>query len=222
MKKLLKSIITNKIVLSALLKTSIKLHNYLYKVISVLVVFDNKGIHPKHGIMNYHDFFIENVGENDLVLDIGCGNGFLAYDVAEKAKKVTGIDILKTNVDKANKNYKRDNLEFILGDATTFRFGEEFDVIILSNVLEHIDERVELLKSLHKLSSKILIRVPMIDRDWLAVYKKENGYEYRLDDTHFIEFTEEILKNELKLSGWELGDYSIKFGELWGVVEKHD
>lgn len=64
-------------------------------------------IHPKHRLMNYHQFFIDNISSNEKVLDIGCGNGFLAYDIAKKAKKVLGIDISEENIKTANKNYKR-------------------------------------------------------------------------------------------------------------------
>jgi len=60
----------------------------------------------------------------------------------------------------------------------------------------------------------------MLDRDWLTVYKKNNGYEYRLDKTHFIEYTLTSLKDELVKSGWEISNYDIRFGEFWGVIIK--
>ena len=31
------------------------------------------GVHPKHKLTNYHNFFIENVNNGENVLDIGCG-----------------------------------------------------------------------------------------------------------------------------------------------------
>jgi 2-polyprenyl-3-methyl-5-hydroxy-6-metoxy-1,4-benzoquinol methylase len=138
--------------------------------------------------MNYHKFFVDNVSENDTVLDIVCGNGALTYDVAGKAKKVVGIDLNEKNSTIAKNRYSKENIEYIIGDALTDLPNGKFDVIILSNVLEHIDKRVELLMSAKKLASKFLIRVPMLNRSWIDVYKKEPGLEYRLDTTHFIEY----------------------------------
>jgi 2-polyprenyl-3-methyl-5-hydroxy-6-metoxy-1,4-benzoquinol methylase len=168
--------------------------------------------------MNYHKFFVDNVGENDTVLDIGCGNGALTYDVARKAKKVVGIDLNEQNITSAKNKFSRENIEYIHGDALTYHQKEKFDVIILSNVLEHIDKRVEFLTSLKKLAPKILVRVPMLNRSWIDIYKKELGLEYRLDLTHFIEYTLEGFKEELNRAGLRISDYSIQFGEIWAVV----
>jgi hypothetical protein len=46
-----------------------------------------------------------------------------------------------------------------------------------------------------------LLRIPVENRDWLTIYKKENGYKYMLDPTHFIEYTEETLSQELNKAG---------------------
>jgi len=78
-------------------------HNLSYKVLTKLAIKKNNGVHPKHNIMNYHRFFVDNVGDTDEVLDIGCGNGLVAYDVADKAKKVVGIDIKDSNIEKTRK-----------------------------------------------------------------------------------------------------------------------
>lgn len=218
MKKLLKKIIYNKKTKTLLLNKFIKLHNYCYKRISGLVVELNDGIHPKHSIMKYHDFFINNMDSEETILDIGCGNGFLGYDISKKAKKVIGIDFNKDKIKFAQKKYKNDNLKFVIGDATQYKFNKKFDKIVLSNVLEHITDRVDLLTKISKISDTILLRVPMIDRDWLAVYKKENNHEYKLDPTHKIEYTIETLKNEIDSGGWRIEKHSIQFGEFWGIL----
>ena len=76
---------------------------------------------------NYHQFFINNVNAADIVLDIGCGNGFLTYELAEKVKHVTAIDIDKGSIEFARVNYNRDNINFIAGDATRYKFNERFE-----------------------------------------------------------------------------------------------
>lgn len=194
----------------------VHIHNSAYHWISFFA--DYEGIHPKHKIQNYHQFFLDNISPTDRVLDIGCGNGAVAFDLAAKAKKVTGIDIVHKNVIQAKKEYHRDNIAFIEGDATTFDFKEMFDVITLSNVLEHIEKRVSFLQDIKKLAPKILIRVPLITRDWISVWKKDNGFSYRLDDTHFIEYTEENFQEEMKEAGLRIDSSYVQFGELYAVV----
>ena len=98
--------------------------------------------------MNYHKFFVDNIDENDLVLDIGCGNGALSYDIAKKAKKVVGIDLNEKNISFAKERYSKENIEW--GDALKDLPDERFDVIIMSNVLEHIENRVEFLRRLRE------------------------------------------------------------------------
>jgi len=203
-----------------LLDKYIKLHNKSYAMISRLVVSLNNGIHPKHAIMNYHQFFVNHVSESDRILDLGCGNGYLTYDVAQKAKYITGIDFDPKHIAFAEKRFSRDNIKYVLGDVADLNFNNKFDKIILSNVLEHIKERVKLLASLARLSDTVLLRVPMITRDWLVVYKKQMGYEYRLDHTHETEYTLEALESELVQSGWCLAEYQVNWGELWGVLKR--
>lgn len=201
------------------LKTILRVHSFSYKLAGSLASRVEGELHPKHRIMNYHKFFADNVSEKDSVLDIGCGNGALTYDVAKKAKTVTGIDLNEKNIKIAKDKFSRRNINYIHGDALTDLPDKKYDVIILSNVLEHIDKRVEFLKSAKKLSSKFLIRVPMINREWIALYKKELGVEYRLDKTHFVEYTFEEFKEEMKKAGLKIQAYSIQFGEIWATVK---
>lgn len=192
-------------------------NNLSYKIIGRLAIIENKGIHPKHRILNYHKFFLDNISASDKVLDIGCGEGSVSADMAKKARGVVGIDISKKNIISSRKKYFKDNLQFIEGDATTFDFKEKFDVIILSNVLEHIKDRVKFLEKIKKLAPKILIRVPLITRDWISVWKKENNFNYKLDETHFIEYTEESFQKEAAEAGLKIESSYIKFGELYAI-----
>lgn len=202
------------------LKEQIDLHCQSYFEITRLAAEVNNSVHPKHRIIGYHQFFLDNIGPEDSILDIGCGNGYLAYDLAHKAKEVIGIDIVPENIAFAQGHYRKNNLQFLVGNATTYTYGRAMDKIVLSNVLEHIEKRQEFLDNLHPIARTILLRVPLITRDWLSVYKKENGFEYRLDKTHFIEYRPEELVAELGKSNWQVESFQINWGEWWGVVKE--
>lgn len=204
--------------LKLLLRFFIALNNLSYTVISSLVVRENHGLHPKHRIMQYHMFFLEHIHAADTVLDIGCGNGALAADLATKARHVLAIDINPRHIIQAKQSHARPNIEYLVGDATTKNFSQPVHSIVLSNVLEHIEHRKDFLEKIKTLAPVILIRVPLITRDWLAVYKKEQGFEYRLDPTHFVEYTEEQFANEMSTAGLKIVSTHIKFGELYAVI----
>ncbi len=200
------------------IKLLLKLDNYLYHQISRTAKKLNNQIHPKHRITNYHQFFLDNIDNNSKILDIGCGNGILTFDLAKKAQKVIAIDTNETFLKNARRKFKRDNIKYILGDVTSYIFKEIFDYAILSNVLEHIEDRYNSLKKIKPLAKIFLIRVPMINRSWLTLYKKELGLEYRLSQEHYIEYTLETFKKEIESVGLKIISYSIQFGEIWSKV----
>jgi len=201
-----------------LAKLALKLDNFSYRLATRLSIKYEDGLHPKHRLMKYHQFFVDNIEPGETILDIGCGNGALAHDVAKKAEKVVGIDLNPNNIKLATAKYSAPNIEYIIGDATTDLPDQKFNTIILSNVLEHIKDRAEFLNKIKKLAPKLLIRVPMIDREWLALYKKEMGVEWRLDQTHYTEYTLEAFKEEIHKAGLKIDKFSIQFGEIWAVV----
>lgn len=196
-----------------ILKVLLHLDNFLRRWITYFSL--ENSIHPKHRLTNYHQFFLDNISPNDNVLDVGCGLGLLAHDIARQANRVVGIDINKQYLATAKEKHNHPNLNYIHGDATTYKFNETFNVLILSNTLEHIKDRASFLQHLKPHASKFLIRVPMINRDWLPLLKKELGVEYRLDPTHHTEYTEDTFRQELTAVGLNITELSVRFGEIY-------
>ena len=198
------------------MKYILKFHNLFYGLAGLISQkLEPDRLHPKHRILDYHKWFISEIKPEWSILDVGCGNGALTAGIARHCRKATGIDISEKNISQAK---KRANAEFICADATNFAFDKSFDAIILSNVLEHIEDRAAFLEKLRKLSSRLLIRIPMIERDWITLYKQELGVEYRLDPTHFVEYTLEGFAKELNNAGLELESYRIRYGEIYAVA----
>lgn len=206
---------------SEALKFLFQLDMDLYAMEGGLSVKYDGGLHTKHRHTKYHDFFINRIQEGQKVLDIGCGIGILAYDlITKKAVNVTAIDFSESNIAMANERYSHPLIEFVLGDALVHEFKNGFDVVILSNVLEHIENRDSFLKQLvEKISpEKILIRVPLFERDWRVPLKRELGLDYRLDETHYIEYTPENFYDEMKRANLNIVEKEFRWGEIWAVT----
>jgi SAM-dependent methyltransferase len=203
------------------LRRLLRLADGLLARVDVLAVDLDGGVHAKHRIMRYHDFFVDRVHAGERVLDVGCGKGELAYDLASRAgAHVTGIDVNATSLAFARERFRSPRLELVQADALTWSPPERFDVVVLSNVLEHIDDRVTLLRRLREQAApdRLLIRVPVLERDWLVGLRRDLGLPYYADPTHRTEYSPEQLEAELGDAGLELTELQVRWGELWAVA----
>jgi len=222
-KSLIKTAVRRPFLAGRLIKVLLKLHNFSYKGVGFLSQYlETDGIHPKHRIMKYHDWFTTHIKSNWFVLDIGCGNGALTSDIGLVARKVVGIDISDDNIKNARENCKVENVEFICDDVVTCSIDFKADCIVLSNILEHIKDRDVFLERLKMVSKRFLIRVPMLNRDWITPYKREMNIEWRLDNTHYIEYTKESFYEEMYSAGMIIKEQEIVWGEIYSVVEAND
>ena len=179
------------------------------------------GIHTKHRHIRYHDFFTGRIHAGERVLDIGCGMGAVAYDVAEKAgAHVVGIDLSADNIALARERYAHPRVEYRVGDALQELPDGPFDVVILSNVLEHLPERPAFLRRVQEVArpSRFLIRVPLFERHWSVPLKRELGVEWRLDATHETEYTLESFAEEIAAAGSQITHQEVRWGEIWAEV----
>ena len=97
------------------------------------------------------------------ILDIGCGSGLLlSLPLAENGYNITGIDPDQSSIDFINKINVFENAKFFkkcIEDCDL----QAFDIIIISEVLEHLERPEELLyeakKRMHK-DSLLIVTVP--------------------------------------------------------------
>jgi 2-polyprenyl-3-methyl-5-hydroxy-6-metoxy-1,4-benzoquinol methylase len=176
------------------------------------------GVHVKHRLMRYHDFFVDRVRDGERVVDIGCGKAELASDLVERSgANVVGVDINREYLDFARARFQSPRLELVELDALHELPPGPFDVVVLSNVLEHIEHREELLRRIVRDArpSRILIRVPTRDRHWTVPLRGELGLFPFSDRTHFVEYTREEFVDELGRSGLAVVELQAVWGELW-------
>lgn len=132
------------------------------------------------------------------VLDVGVGDGVIAGLLLKDAKSLTGLDISAKRVEKCAETYK-DGC-FIVGNAEELPFKEEsFDIIIASELIEHLIEPEKFLISSHRVlrkSGTLIISTPS------ALFYENNLTEV-LKDQHLHTFSPRSLKSILKRTGFK-------------------
>jgi len=125
-----------------LLRWLLRLDTWLYYLQGQAAIRYGGGIHPKHRLIHYHDFFVGRIQAGERILDIGCGNGAVARDIAERSgARVVGIDINPENIKIAAEINSHPEVRYLSGDIWKEIPDGNFDVILLSNVLEHLEDR---------------------------------------------------------------------------------
>lgn len=202
-----------------------RLDNRLYEYQSRLAKAYGQGEHPKHRLTRYHDFFVAHAKRDERILDVGCGQGHLAFALASRAGAlVTGIDLSLENIERAKLLFSHPNLTFLAGDALNALPSGPFDTVVLSNVLEHLPQRPEFLRRLMATTGarRVLLRVPMFERDWRVPLKQELGMEWRADPTHETEHTHLAFVEDLAAASLAIIQEEIRWGEIWAVAVPSD
>ena len=189
------------------------------------------GVHPKIRVMGYHSFFVDNVISSGVIVDIGCGTGTVSHEIAinHKSAFVIGIDHDAHKICAAKSRYTSPNLEFHVLDASqvgsvllNVQNSERAITVIMSNVLEHLEDRVVFLRRLVSeiRPKKLLIRVPSVERSWHVKFRKELGLPYFSDTDHKTEYTLEQLETEVEACGFRISEYFLRWGEIWGICDQ--
>jgi SAM-dependent methyltransferase len=104
------------------------------------------------------------IPENSIVLDFGCGTGRLSFQLADKCRTITAIDLSTKNIEVAKLKLKKNpynNISFFHGDFSVLTNQNilEYDYSIISFVIHEIPEnlRGKTLRDLKSVSQKIII-----------------------------------------------------------------
>jgi len=158
-------------------------------------------------------------GDYRRILDAGCGGGAFSIELAKAhpGAEVVGVDLDESLVIKANRIAKTaglGNLRFETADVTALRFRGEFDLVVSVDNLEHIEDEVAAIRSLHAAlmpRGRLVVHVPGYYRRW-PVLKKSVNFDvpghvrpgYLLED----------LTEKLAQGGFEVESARYTFGFL--------
>ncbi len=83
------------------------------------------------------------------VLEIGCGNGNFTVLLAEQCSQVVAMDLDDEYVKTAKSRLAgKAGVRVLHADATQLQWQSSFDSVVMLDVLEHIQDDVQLLRSL--------------------------------------------------------------------------
>jgi len=97
------------------------------------------------------------------VMDMGCGEGFMLKLVQKNAPeaRLTGCDISKQAVDIAQVNVGPEANIFVNDSFTTPLAAGSFDLVICTEVLEHVEQYHQMLAEIQRLAGKyVILTVP--------------------------------------------------------------
>ena len=89
------------------------------------------------------------------ILDVGCGGGLLCEPLARLGGNVTGIDVSENAIITAKQHASKMGLKinYICTSLEELNMKKDFDLIIASEVIEHVLDRKYFLKLIRKISS---------------------------------------------------------------------
>lgn len=73
------------------------------------------------------------------ICDLGCGTGWISYYLSQLGQ-VTGVDYSAKGIEAARKKYP--DVSFEIDDVTSYRATHPYDVIVSSEVIEHISDKI--------------------------------------------------------------------------------
>lgn len=153
------------------------------------------------------------------ILDVGCGGGLVSEGIAKLGADVTGIDFIEENIRVAKKHAKQSKLEinYIVKDFEKERLTSKYDVIIIFEVLEHLENWKSFLEKIQKnLKPKGVLIASTINRNliskFLTIDLAENLLKWIPLNTHnYYKFIKpEELKDNLTVNNFK----KIKFSGL--------
>ncbi|MBA3539465.1 MAG: 3-demethylubiquinone-9 3-O-methyltransferase [Deltaproteobacteria bacterium] len=128
----------------------------------------------------------QRLGERSVrVLDIGCGAGFLANDLAARGHRVAGLDAAEDNLAVARLRDATGSVTYQRGDAYALPYADaSFDVVCALDLLEHVEDPARVIAEVARvLTPSGLFFFHTFNRTWLAHLIVIKGVEWFVRNT---------------------------------------
>lgn len=119
------------------------------------------------------------------VLDIGCGAGFLANELARRGMTVTGFDASEESLAVARLHDVTKQVKYQQGDANSLPFAHEsFDVACAMDFLEHVEQPAQIVaEAARVLRPGGLFFFHTFNRNWVSWLFGIKGVEWFVQNT---------------------------------------
>ena len=139
--------------------------------------------------------FAARLAGRKRVLDIGCGTGYGAAELARSAQSVTAFDISPQAIAMARQACPLPNLQFLAASAEAIPLRESnFQLITCFEVIEHVNEWHRLLHEAHRLlvrSGQFIVSTP--NRVYYSETREQTGPNpFHVHEFDFEEFREAL------------------------------
>lgn len=158
-------------------------------------------IHPKHLIKVGRPWYTKYINKEDLILDVGCGNGERSLEMSKIAKEVVAFDIDEKSLREAKKKQQQrvKNLKFLKIDANKkLPFKDNlFDLVLCQDVLEHVKDYRKTTREVIRVLKKrglFLLTLPNKETSWKRL-KKAAGQFWFSDRGHVKEWDLKEIEN---------------------------
>ncbi len=149
-------------------------------------------------LQSYYRFLIP---EGKKVLEIGCGLGDLLASV--KPSRGVGIDFSEKTIELAKERHP--DLEFQVCEANSIKSRTQFDYIIISDLVNDLDDVQVLLEKLHQNSGpKTRIVINYFNNLWRPILKVAEWLGAKAPSPNPNWLSKSDVENLLHLSGWEV------------------
>jgi ubiquinone biosynthesis O-methyltransferase len=194
---------------------------HIYEKFHQKTTFQEKVINVKNftyriilGVINNH---ISNFS-NKAILDVGCGAGTISLYLANKEANIIGVDISRKAIDSCKKSAKalklKNKTQFICNTIEKVKFRRKFDLIICSEIIEHIPNDKAFLKRIHKLlenNGLLILSTPSINAPLYKIGLAQN-FDKRVG--HIRRYSKKQISDLVKNSGFTIEKVRLTEGVL--------
>lgn len=135
--------------------------------------------------------FAARLSRGKRVIDLGCGNGYGAAEIARSAESVAAVDVSAETIEEAARLYQRANLHFQAASLEQLPFADaSFQLGVSFEVIEHIENYRQMLAEARRViteNGQLIISTP--NKLYYAESRKNEGPNpYHVHEFEFEEF----------------------------------